>query len=141
MAVSRREALAALAVLADWATTTLSADAAAQGAPTAPQAPVFARDLPNVSLDGWEVRVSHVDYAPGRVGAPHQHPGFLFAYVLQGAVVAQVIGEGVSDDVRTYRTGEMFYDPIGSTHQVSKNASATEPARLLAINLMPKGSR
>jgi quercetin dioxygenase-like cupin family protein len=141
MAVSRREALAALAVLADWATTTLSADAAAQGAPTAPQAPVFARDLPNVSLDGWEVRVSHVDYAPGRVGAPHQHPGFLFAYVLQGAVVAQVIGEGVSDDVRTYRTGEMFYEPIGSTHQVSKNASATEPARLLAINLMPKGSR
>ena len=92
-------------------------------------------------LDGWEIRVSHVDYAPGRVGMAHQHQGFLFAYVLQGSVVAQVIGNGVSDEVRTYRTGEMFYEPIGSTHQVSKNASATEPARLLAINLLPKAAR
>jgi hypothetical protein len=35
----------------------------------------------------------------------------------------------------------MFYEPIGSTHQVSKNASATEPARLPAINLLPKAPR
>ena len=140
MTVSRREAIAALAVLMDWAAAHSSADAA-QAAPTAPQAPVFTRDLPSVSLDGWEIRVSHVDYAPGRVGMPHQHAGFLFAYVLQGSVVAQVIGNGVSDEVRTYRTGEMFYEPIGSTHQVSKNASATEPARLLAINLLPKSAR
>ena len=140
MAVSRREALAALAVFADWAAATSPVDAA-QTAPTAPQAPVFTRDLPAVSLDGWEIRVSHVDYAPGRVGMPHQHGGFLFAYVLQGSVVAQVLGQGVSDEVRTYHTGEMFYEPIGSTHQVSKNASATEPARLLAINLLPKAAR
>jgi quercetin dioxygenase-like cupin family protein len=138
MAVSRREAIAALAVLADCIAASSHPHAAAQGAPTAPQTPVFTRDLPAVSLEGWEVRVSHVDYAPGRVGMPHQHQGFLFAYVLQGSVVAQVIGNGVSDEVRTYRTGEMFYEPMGSTHQVSKNASATEPARLLAINLLPK---
>jgi quercetin dioxygenase-like cupin family protein len=138
MAVSRREAIAALAVLADWIAASSRLHAAAQGAPTAPQTPVFTRDLPAVSLDGWEIRVSHVDYAPGRVGMPHQHQGFVFAYVLQGSVVAQVIGNGISDEVRTYRTGEMFYEPIGSTHQVSKNASATEPARLLAINLLPK---
>jgi len=138
MAVSRREAIAALAVLADWIAASSRLHAAAQGAPTAPQTPVFTRALPAVSLDGWEIRVSHVDYAPGRVGMPHQHQGFLFAYVLQGSVVAQVIGNGISDEVRTYRTGEMFYEPIGSTHQVSKNASATEPARLLAINLLPK---
>ncbi len=140
MAINRREALTSLAILMEWATAGIRADAA-QTAPAAPQAPVFTRDLPPVSLDGWEIRVSHVDYAPGRVGMPHQHGGFLFAYVLQGSVVAQVIGNGVSDQVRTYRTGEMFYEPIGSTHQVSKNASATEPARLLAINLLPKGAR
>jgi quercetin dioxygenase-like cupin family protein len=140
MPVNRRDAIAALAVLLDWAAAATRAEAV-QGAPTAPQAPVFTRDLPKVSLDGWEIRVSHVDYAPGRVGMPHQHQGFLFAYVLQGSVVAQVIGEGVPDEVRTYRTGEMFYEPIGSTHQVSKNASATEPARLLAINLLPKAPR
>ena len=137
MDINRRDAIAVLAVLFDWASTTMRVEAA-QAAPTAPQLPVFTRDLPKVSLEGWEIRVTHVDYAPGRVGVPHQHPGFLFAYVLQGAVVAQVIGEGVSDEVRTYHAGEMFYEPIGSTHQVSKNASATEPARLLAINLAPR---
>jgi quercetin dioxygenase-like cupin family protein len=58
--------------------------------------------------------------------------------VLEGSVIAQVIGEGVSNEVRTYKVGEMFYEPIGATHQVSSNASQTQPARLLAINLARK---
>jgi quercetin dioxygenase-like cupin family protein len=134
--VSRRDAVASLAVLLDLAV----ASAQAQTAPgaAAPRPPAFRRDLPNVSLDGWEITVTHVDYPPGRVGQPHQHRGFLFAYVLEGSVVAQVIGEGVPDEVRTYKVGEMFYEPIGSTHQVSRNASDTQPARLLAINLARK---
>ena len=74
----------------------------------------------------------------GRVGQPHQHPGFLFVYVLEGAVVAQVLGDGVSAEERTYRAGEMFYEPIGSTHQVSKNASQTQPASLLVIRFERK---
>jgi len=32
----------------------------------------------------------------------------------------------------------MFFEPIGATHQVSRNASETQPARLLAINLAKK---
>ena len=137
MIVSRRDAVASLAVLLDLASSAAHAQAPPAGG-AAPRPPVFKRDLPNVSLEGWEVTVSHVDYPPGRVGQPHQHRGFLFAYVLEGSVVAQVIGEGVSDEVRTYRTGEMFYEPIGATHQVSRNASETQPARLLAINLAKK---
>ena len=134
MALSRREAFGSLAVLL------AAAHAQAQEPQTAagPRGPVFKHDLPNVSLDGWDVTVSHVDYAPGRVGQSHQHRGFLFAYVLEGEVIAQVLGDGVSDEVKTYKAGEMFYEPIGSTHQVSKNASATKPARLLAINLAKK---
>ena len=137
MIVSRRDAVASLAVLLDLAASAAHAQAPPAGG-AAPRPPAFKRDLPNVSLEGWEVTVSHVDYPPGRVGQPHQHRGFLFAYVLEGSVVAQVIGEGVSDEVRTYRTGEMFYEPIGATHQVSRNASETQPARLLAINLAKK---
>ena len=137
MIVSRRDAVASLAVLLDLAVASAHAQAPQAGA-AAPRPPVFKRDLPNVSLDGWEITVNHVDYPPGRVGQPHQHRGFLFAYVVEGAVIAQVIGEGVSDEVRTYRVGEMFYEPIGSTHQVSRNASDTQPARLLAINLARK---
>ena len=137
MIVSRRDAVASLAVLLDLAVASAHAQTPQAGA-AAPRPPVFRRDLPNVSLDGWEITVSHVDYPPGRVGQPHQHRGFLFAYVLEGSVIAQVIGDGVSDEVRTYRVGEMFYEPIGATHQVSRNASETQPARLLAINLARK---
>ena len=136
MILSRRDAVVSLAALLDLAVS--SAHAQTPQGPAAPRPPVFKRDLPNVSLDGWEITVSHVDYPPGRVGQPHQHRGFLFAYVLEGSVVAQVIGEGVSNEVRTYKVGEMFYEPIGATHQVSSNASQTQPARLLAINLAPK---
>ena len=137
MILSRRDAVASLAVLFDLAASSVHAQAPPQGA-GAPRPPVFKHDLPNVSLDGWEVTVSHVDYPPGRVGQPHQHRGFLFAYVLEGAVVAKIIGEGVSDEERTYHAGEMFYEPLGSTHQVAKNASETQPARMLAINFAKK---
>ena len=138
MIVGRRDAVVSLAVLLDLAVSAARAQTPPAGGAVPPRPPVFKRDLPNVSLEGWEITVSHVDYPPGRVGQPHQHPGFLFAYVLEGSVVAQVIGEGVSNEVRTYRTGEMFYEPIGATHQISRNASETQPARLLAINLAKK---
>lgn len=90
-------------------------------------------------MDNWEVTVSYVDYAPGQVGQPHHHPGFVLAYVLEGTVIEQVLGEGVPNEPRTYHVGDMFYEPIGATHQVSKNASQTEPARLLAMIFAPKG--
>ena len=42
---------------------------------------VFKHDLPNLTMDDWEVTVSTVDYAPGRVGKVHHHAGFVLAYV------------------------------------------------------------
>jgi hypothetical protein len=33
----------------------------------------------------------------------------------------------------------MFYEPPGSTHEVSKNASNKEPAKLLALIFAKKG--
>jgi len=72
---------------------------------------------------------------PGRVGQTHHHPGFVLAYVLEGSVVTKISGQ----PERTYRAGEMFYEAPGSTHEVSKNASATEPAKLLALIFAKKG--
>jgi quercetin dioxygenase-like cupin family protein len=97
--------------------------------------PVFKHDLPNITMDDWEVTVSYVDYPPGRVGQQHHHAGFVLAYVLEGAVVTKISGQ----EERTYRTGEMFFEPPGSTHEVSNNASATEPAKLLAMIFAKKG--
>jgi hypothetical protein len=50
-------------------------------------------------------------------------------WVLEGAIVTKI-----SDQPEiTYKTGQMFYEPPGSTYQVSHNASKTDPARLLTF--------
>src|SRR6266705_2663671 len=96
---NRREALTgALALLCQ---------AAASGQSQAPSGLVFKHELPKVNLDDWEVTVSYVDYAPGRVGQPHRHAGFVLAYVLEGTVIAKVTGQPET----TYTAGQMFYEP------------------------------
>src|SRR5215831_11051838 len=140
MMMTRRDAVAAFALFAELLASARDTEAQTQTTPATPTAsprpPVFKHDLPNVTLDDWEVTVSIVNYAPGRVGAPHKHAGFVLAYVLEGAVIAKISGQG---EERVYKTGEMFYEPPGATHEVSKNASATEPARLLALIFAKKG--
>src|SRR5258707_1312537 len=139
MMMTRRDAVAAFALFAEMIAS--GRDASAQ-APTAtpaaaPRPPVFVQGLPNVTLDGWEVTVSHVDYPPGRVGTMHHHAGFVLAYVLEGSVITKISGQG---DEKTYTVGQMFYEPPGATHEVSKNASQTVPAKLLALIFAKKGS-
>jgi quercetin dioxygenase-like cupin family protein len=97
--------------------------------------PVFQHDLPNLKLDDWQVTVSEVPIPPGRVGQVHHHAGFVLAYVLEGSLVTKVSGQPET----VYKRGEMFYEPPGSTHEVSRNASTTEPARLLALIFAKKG--
>jgi len=141
MMMTRRAAVVSLPLCAELLAAGLDADAQTQAGPPAPPGsplpPVFKHDLPNVTMDDWEVTVSYVDYAPGRVGAAHRHPGFVLAYVLEGAVVAKISEQG---EERTYSAGQMFYEQPGATHEVSKNASQTQPARLLAMIFAKKGS-
>ena len=76
--------------------------------------------------------VSHVDYPPGRVGAVHHHAGFVLAYVLEGAVITKISGQG---EEKTYETGQMFYEQPGATHEVSKNASQTAAGKAAGDDL------
>lgn len=139
--ITRRDAVASVALFAELIASAGRADAQTQTPsatpPATPRPPVFVHDLPNVTMDGWDVTVSYVDYAPGRVGAAHHHAGFVLAYVLEGAVIAKISGQG---EERTYTAGQMFYEQPGATHEVSKNASQTQPARLLAMIFAKKGS-
>jgi len=109
----------------------------AQGGERAGADLVFRHDLPNLMMDEWEVTVSAVDYAPGRVGKVHHHAGFVLAYVLEGNIVTKISGQ----EEKTYRPGEMFYEPPGSTHEASRNASETTPAKLLALIFAKKGAQ
>lgn len=137
--MTRRDAVASFALLAELLASGHPADAQAQAGPVTPPAlpPVFTHDLPNLTMDDWEVTVTHVDYAPGRVGAAHRHAGFVLVYVLEGAVIARISGQG---EAHTYTAGQMFYEQPGATHEVSNNASQTQPARLLAMIFAKKGS-
>ena len=141
MMMTRRDAVAAFALFADFLASDRDLAAQAQTAPgapaPAPRPPVFKQDLPNVSLDGWEVTVSHVDYPPGRVGAVHHHAGFVLAYVLEGTVITKISGQG---EEKRYETGQMFYEQPGATHEESGNTSQTQPAKLLAMIFAKKGS-
>ncbi len=72
-----------------------------------------------------------VDYAPGGTSPSHTHAksAFIFGYVLSGEIESQV-NDGPR---RVYRAGESFYETPGSRHPISRNASKTKPARLLAV--------
>ena len=86
-------------------------------------------------MTGKEATVLTVDYAPGAVSEPHVHPGSVFAYVLEGTVVTQLEGE----QPMTYTKGQSWYEPPKKPHLVSKNASRTEPAKLLVFLLSQEG--
>ena len=72
-----------------------------------------------------------VDYAPGGASPSHIHAksAFIFAYVLSGEIESQV-NDGPR---RVYHAGESFYEAPGSRHPISRNASETKPAKLLAV--------
>jgi quercetin dioxygenase-like cupin family protein len=72
-----------------------------------------------------------VDYAPGGASPSHIHAksAFIFGYVLSGEIESQV-NDGPR---RIYRAGESFYETPGSRHRISRNASKTKPAKLLAV--------
>ena len=91
--------------------------------------------LPNVP--GHTLTAEVVDYPPGGKSSVHHHAGSVFAYVLTGSIRSQNSATG---PVRIYKAGETFFEPPGSDHLVSENASAKEPASLLAIHIAEDGA-
>jgi quercetin dioxygenase-like cupin family protein len=97
--------------------------------------PNFSHTIP--SIPGKSLIAVEVRYPPGGASAPHSHArsAFIYAYVVSGSIESQV-GTG---PVRTYKAGESFYETPGARHLVSRNASKTEPAKLLAVFVVDTG--
>ena len=97
---------------------------------------IFERELPNVP--GKSLLAVEVVYPPGGASPPHRHPAsaFIYAYVVSGAIVSAI------DDQkpRIYRAGESFYEAPGAHHRVSRNASTTRPAKMLAVFVKNSGN-
>jgi quercetin dioxygenase-like cupin family protein len=81
---------------------------------------------------GKKAMMIEVDYQPGQSSIAHKHEGTAMAYVLDGEVISQVKGE----QAITYKKGQFWYEPAGSEHLVSKNASSTKPAKLLVFMVL-----
>lgn len=91
-------------------------------------------NVPDKSLVAIEVL-----YPPGGVAPMHLHSSsaFLYAYVLSGSVASK----GVDGAERVFNAGESFNGALRGHHQVSRNASNSEPAKLLAVFVMDSSSR
>jgi quercetin dioxygenase-like cupin family protein len=90
--------------------------------------PAFRKEIPNIR--GKSLVGVVVSYTPGRKTPAHHHAGsaFVTGHVLSGAIHSQVDGGAV----QVFRAGESWTEKPGARHDLSENASATEPARLLA---------
>lgn len=84
------------------------------------------------NVPGKKALMIEVDYKPGQSSIAHKHEGTAMVYVLSGSIVSQVKGE----QAKTFKAGEYWYEPAGSEHLVSKNASATKPAKLLVFMVL-----
>jgi quercetin dioxygenase-like cupin family protein len=95
----------------------------------------YARDLPPVNLDGWQVTVVELTFPPGMTSPKHTHPGFVLGYVLEGEFRFHIDGQGET----VLSAGDIFYEPPGCIHLPSGSASTTRPARILALAFGEKG--
>src|SRR5690349_12010468 len=89
----------------------------------------FESAIPNIP--GKSLLAVEVDYAPGEASPSHTHAktAFIYAYVISGAIESKV-NDG---ETHIYRAGESWSESPGSLHSISRNASKTEPAKLLAV--------
>ncbi|KAA0684980.1 cupin domain-containing protein [Azospirillum brasilense] len=90
---------------------------------------VYEHALPDVP--GKSIRGVLVEYGPGGSSPSHTHAksALIYATVLEGAVRSQING----GPVRTFQAGENFTELPGDHHNVSANASDSQPAKLLAV--------
>jgi quercetin dioxygenase-like cupin family protein len=110
----------------------------AVGSPlTAQQAvvtPLMTKSLPDVP--GKEALMLTVEYPPGSSDAAHRHNADALVYVLEGSIVMQVKG---SKPV-TLNAGQTFYESPNDVHLVSRNASATKPAKFVVVLVKKQGA-
>ncbi|WP_449470124.1 cupin domain-containing protein [Sphingobium chungangianum] len=118
-----------LSIAAAFGALALSVPAVAHDGQAETVVPKFDQAITNIP--GKSLVVVEVDYAPGAASPSHTHApsAFIYAYVLSGEIVSKVNDE----EVRTYKAGEGWYETPNARHKISRNASATEPAKLLAV--------
>lgn len=88
-------------------------------------------------MPGKRVTVVRVTYGPGGFTPPHRHGGIVTAYITKGQIRSQ-LNDG---PVEVFNVGQSFFEPLGTIHRVSANASNTEWAELIAVFVADEGAQ
>src|SRR5215469_13307913 len=96
--------------------------------------PLMTKVLPDIP--GKEGLIETVVLSPGEVVPAHRHNADVFGYVLEGSIVTELEGH----KPQIVHTGEAFYESPGDVHIASRNASATQPAKLLVFFVKKAGA-
>ena len=87
-------------------------------------------------IAGREATMITLDIPPGGGSPAHRHPGaHIFGYVLEGAYKTKL--DNGPETVLT--KGQTFYEAPGQLHAVSRNASDTEPTKVLVLSIAETG--
>jgi quercetin dioxygenase-like cupin family protein len=124
-----------VSLLTAAATASAGAAAAAQQEPASGSS--TRRDVIKQELPGEPPRnliLIEVTYPPGTGSPAHLHANGVMAFVVSGSIASKV-GDGPE---QTFHAGDAWWEPPGSIHRVSRNASTAEPATLLAIYVASK---
>ncbi len=83
---------------------------------------------------GKEVKIVHISAPPGFVSSKHFHPGYVFLYILEGAVTIKMEG----DPPIKLGPGDVFKETPGRT-MVGTNLSTTHGAEVVVFQIGEKG--
>ena len=118
-------------LIAISALSAVSAAAVAEEFPPLQRVPVLEEAIPSTNPAIKLVRGARIRFAPRQTTGLHRHPISVAGVVTAGSFIFKREGE----PEKVIKTGEPFFEPAGLTTERFDNASATEPAEIVAFFL------
>lgn len=103
------------------------------GAAPVTRTALLTRTLPPGNFQ--DVQAAVVELAPSASAPRHRHDVAVLAYVLEGTVENQFDG----GSAETHKAGDSWWEAPGTVHDLARNASKIERARLLVVYIGEKG--
>ncbi len=85
-------------------------------------------------MEGKEAILALAEIAPGAATGKHTHPGYEFAYVLEGSGSLEIEGKPSIP----LKTGAAIYQPPMQVHR-GVNDSTTDPLKIFSVYIVEKG--
>ncbi|WJR77839.1 cupin domain-containing protein [Bradyrhizobium sp. NP1] len=115
----------------------LSLATAATSFPPLKREPILDEKFGNAAPAPQQVKGARIAFAPGQPTPYHLHPIPVVGVVTKGAFIFQIEGQ----PARTIKAGDAFFEPADTRIARFDNASAGEPAEIVAFYLVDRPDR